>query len=228
MNLKNVWLITLLFSGLEARIHILLSAALTPAHYNFRKAQYIKAFKQLASFGYGPERFYVVEALKKTGPTFLEEYCKNVFYATTNNPRLTNNGINEALTVLEATYHFKFKPEDMIIKITGRHYLRSKHFMRIVKQNPQYDAFVRIDGNGDVFTVGFAMKCKHLQEMYKNIDYPRMERNHINLEHEVGNYIKRKVQEGNFNVLYMDKLDIVANNFGSSTAPGAPDNLIFF
>ncbi|MGC2310533.1 MAG: hypothetical protein WA432_02870 [Candidatus Babeliaceae bacterium] len=209
-----------------ARIRMLLSAALADAHFEFRKAQYIKSLTLLKDYGYN--NVYIVEALKKHGPTFLDDYSKHVFYSTVNNPHLRNNGINEARTLLEGTYYFKFNPEDMIIKLTGRHHFISDSFVQLVKNNFNYDALVKVDAKGDVYTVGFAMRCKYFREMYEQMDYDAMECYRINLEHEVGNYIKRKVQKGNFNVLYVDKLDILANNFGSTTAPGAPENIILF
>lgn len=203
---------------------IMLTAALTDAHYEFRQQQYIESFNILKVLGY--ENFYVVEALKKQGPTFLDDYSKHVFYSTVNGTCFRNQGINEARTSLEATYHFKFESEDMIIKLTGRHLFLSDYFLKLVANNPDYDAFVKIDDNGDVFTVCFAMKCKYFQEMYEHMDFNNMEVRWINLEHEVGNYIKQKVREGQFKVYYVDKLDVKADNFGSSTAPGAPHNII--
>ncbi len=207
----------------SSNIRILLGAALTPAYFDFRKNQYITTFNQLKSLGY--EDFYVVEALSKLGPTFLNEHCKNVFYSTANNPRFKNNGINEARTLHEASHHFKFAPDDMIIKLTGRYQLINDSFFKLVKDNPDTDVFVRVNEYGDVFTLCYAMRCKYFQEMYAQMDYEKMERQWINVEREVGNYIKRKKQQGNFKVIYVEKLGVIANLLGSSTAPGTPEQI---
>ena len=119
----------------------------------------------------GVQDFYIVEALKKSGPTFLETYSNNVFYATVNNQNLRNHGINEAKTLLEACEHFNFDPEDMVIKLTGRHRVTSDLLIKVVENNPGVDAFVKVNEDGNVFTVGFAMKYKYLKEMFENIDY---------------------------------------------------------
>ena len=177
-------------------------------------------FARLKSYGY--DTFYVVEGFRKEGPTFLDEYVPHVFYAQTSNPALKNQGINEARTQLEGTYHFMFNPEDMILKLTGRYHLLSDDLLRLVEQNAdKFDAFVQINENGDVHTLGFAMRCKYFREMYEQMNYIAMEKNLINLETEVGNYIKRKLHDGSFRVFYITKLNIMANLFGSSAAPGA-------
>lgn len=226
--------ITIIFSVILALTHInnnatlriVLGTALTTAHFEFRKQQYIDMFARLKGYGY--DTFYVVEGFKKEGPTFLDEYAPHVFYAQTSNPDLKNQGVNEARTQLEGTYHFMFDPDDMILKLTGRYHLLSDDFLRCVEQNADnFDAFVQINENGDVYTLGFAMRCKYFQEMYEQINYTAMEKNRINLETEVGNYIKRKLKDGSFRVFYITKLHIMANLFGSSAAPNAQGILYY-
>jgi hypothetical protein len=219
--MKKSLLLIVFTLPLTAEIRILFSAALVDAHFALRKQQYLESFAQLAKYGYGYEDIYVVEAIKKKGPTFLEQYAQQVFYASVNNPRYKNNGINEARTILEGCYYFNFSPEDMIIKVTGRHHFISDHFLQMVKNNMDCDAIVKMNESGDVWTLAFAMKYKHLKNMLEHIDYTAMERRWINLETEVARYIQRKTKEGNFNVLYADRLDIKATFDGSSTSPGA-------
>lgn len=198
------------------QIRIVMSVALTDAYFEFRKKQYIESFEKLSE--YGIVDVYVVEALKKKGPTFLDDYTKNAFYSSANDPSVKNNGINEARTLLEGFYHFDFDQDDKIIKLTGRYQLISDCLIKLVEDNPEYDAFVKVNSAGNVFTLGFAMRCKYFKEMYEQIDYHAMEANWINIEEEVGKYIKKKLNEGNFKVLYIDKLGIKANLYGSSTA----------
>ncbi len=204
-----------------ANIRIVCTAALTNAHYNYRKHQYLEAFSILDKLGY--QDFYIIEALKKNGPTFLDSYSRNVFYATVNNPNLRNNGINEAKTLLEGCEHFKFGPEDIIIKLTGRYHLMSDFLFKIVENNPDYDAFVKINQDGTACTFGFAMKYKYLKEMLENIDYDVIERQMISIEYRVADYIKIKNKEDNFKIYYLEKLDIKYNIYGSTNCPNAPD-----
>ena len=209
-----------------AKVRVYLSAALTDDHHEFRKEQYIKSFNILAEYGYGYDDIYVVESLKKQGPTFLENYSKHVFYSTVNNPSAKDNGVNEANTMLEGSYYFDFDPEDMIIKLTGRHHFISDDFLRLVENNTDYDAIVKILPHAPIMhCICFAMKCKHFQEMFKTMDYNP--RSWVNLETATRKYIDRKVKQGNFKVLFIDKLGIKAVLFGSSTAPGSTGERIF-
>lgn len=226
--MKKAGLVLLLcaIGALHAEIRIVLTAALTDAYFEFRKNQYIESFTILRNYDY--ETFYIVEALRKKGPTFLDEYCSNVFYATVNKPHYINNGVNEVATFLEGLYHFNFDDEDMIIKITGRHQLTSDHLLRLVENNPDYDAFVKVNADGNVFTLGFAMKCKHFKEMFGRLNFDRLGKTMRPIEYDVGDYIKLKVKQGNFKVYYVDKLYMKANIFGSSTAPGAPEQIKYY
>lgn len=206
------------------RVKILLSAALIDVHYEFRKQQYIESINKFARYGYMD--VYIVEAIKKHGPTFLDDYSKNVFYATANDSNFRNNGINEARTVLEGSYYFNFDPEDMILKMTGRYLLLSDYFITMVENNLDYDALIKVNKQGDMATLCYAMKCKWLREMYEQMDYDTMEKKWINVETEAAHYINRKITQGEFKVLFVDKLDVEANLFGSSTCQSS-EVLIF-
>ena len=98
----------------KAEVRVILTAALTNNHFELRKNQYIKSLDILSSYDY--QNPYIVEALKKTGPTFLDEYSTNVFYSTCNNPSLKNHGVNEARSLLEALNYFEFADDDIILK----------------------------------------------------------------------------------------------------------------
>jgi|ERR1700733_2875202 len=230
MSAKKTLLVLLWFLiaaiSVEAKIQVICTAALADSYYEFRKQQYIDAFTILAKYGYS--NIFIVEALKKHGPTFLDDYSKHVFYATLNDPSLRNQGINEAITLLEACEHFNFEPEDMIIKFTGRHKLISDYFLKIVENNPEFDAFVKVNEDENVFTLGFAMKYKYLKEMYQTIDYAGLNEHMIPIEYRVGDYIKRKKREGNFKVYYLDKLDMTANLLGSTTCVGVAEQILFY
>lgn len=203
-------------SQAETHIRVVLTAALTDAHFEFRKNQYLESFSILRNYGY--ETFYVVEALKKQGPTFLDDCCDHVFYSSKNNPSYINNGINEAATFLEALYHFGFDDEDMIIKFTGRHQLTSDYLLRLVEDNLEYDALVKVNEDGNVFTLGLAMKCKHFKEMFERLNFSALGNFLRPIEYDVGDYIKYKVKQGNFKVYYIETLHMKAQLFGSSTA----------
>lgn len=200
--------------SLIASIKIVATTALSDRHYDYRLQQYVNSFTALRNFGYSD--FFIVESVAKNGPTFLEEYSKNVFYSTANDPKLKNYGINEAKTLLECCAHYNFEPDDMIIKLTGRHAFGSDRFFKIVENNPDMDAIVKINEYDGVLTLAFAMRYKFLKEMYEQIDYDRLEKYLYSIEYSVGEYVKRKKNEGTLKVRYIDNLGIKSNFYGST------------
>ncbi len=226
MNQKYFLIIVFFISDLYAEVRVVCTAALTESHYDFREKQYREAFTILKN--YGVSEIFIVEALKKQGPTFFEEISSHVFYATVNNPSFQNNGINEAATFLEALYYFDFDDKDMIIKFTGRHQLTSDFLLRLVENNSEYDAFVKVNSDGNVFTLGFAMRCKDLKEMFGCMNFDAMGHIMRPIEYDVGDYIKLKIRQGNFKVYYVDKLYMKANIFGSSTAPNVAEQIKYY
>lgn len=228
MNLNNIIFFIIAISIVnptQSQVRLVLSAALTDNHFEFRKEQYIKAFNICAQYGY--QNPYIIEALKKKGPTFLDDYSNNVFYASTNNQHLRNKGINEAKTMLEGLAHFNCDPEDMIIKVTGRYHLLSDSFLRTIESNLNYDAIVKLNPLGHLLTLGFAMKYKHFKQMYESLNYYSLEHDFISIEVVCGEYIQHKSKEGSLKVLYLERLDIEANLYGSSNAPNAKGIIIF-
>lgn len=215
-----------LSTNLKSTIRIVLTAALVDNNYaDFRKQQYIDAFTILFKYGYYD--LYVVEAIKKQGPTFLEDFSNHVFYSTVNDPSLCNHGINEAKTLMQGCEYFNFDPEDMIVKFTGRHRIVSDYFLKIVENNLDCDAIIKVNEDENVFTLGFAMKYKHMKEMYETMDYVELNELMVPIEYRVGDYIKKKKCERDFKVYYLDKLDMTAHLLGSSTAPGANEILFY-
>lgn len=208
-----------LASAASAEVRLVLSAALTDSFFEFRKQQYIESFAILSKYGYPNP--YIIEAIQKKGLTYLDEHSSNVFYAQNNNARLRNKGINEARTMLEGLKHFNFSPDDMIIKLTGRYHFKSDYFLRLVENSQQYDAIVRFSPDGQQDTCCFAMKNKHLQEMFESLDYKAMEHHMINLEYAVAKYVQKKMRAEGFKVLVVEKMDLQANYHASSTNPGA-------
>lgn len=204
-----------------AKIHIVLTAAITDAFYESRKAQYQETFSILAQHGY-PD-FYIIEALKKRGPTYLEQYSSNVFYAQTNNPRFTNHGANEFATLLEGLRTFNVDEDDMIIKFTGRHQLTSDYFLRLVEDNPEYDLFIKIHDDGTAPTLGFAMRYKHLIEMLTSMNLDRIGHSPRSIEAYVYDYIQQKIAQEKLKVYFVPMLYMKADLFGSSTCPNVPN-----
>ena len=196
-------------ANLTREVKILYTAALLDCDYELRKLEYIKSLDILKNYGYSNP--YIVEAIKSANPTFLDNYSCNVMYSNVNDYSLRNKGINEARSIIEAFKQFNFNDKDMIIKITGRYFFTSDQFLKLVENNPSIDAFIKTDGLGQVFTGCFALRYKYFKTMLGQLDYDKMEHSMINIEQEVAIYINKIIKEQNANVMYCDKLDMLAN-----------------
>lgn len=210
---------SLLF-GKKGKIRILLTAALVDnGFYEFREQQYIRCLEILNSWGYR-DQVYIVEAIKKEGPTFLDQYCDHVFYSQANDATLKNNGINEAINTREALKYFNFDDDDMIIKLTGRYEFIDDSFIQLAINNQDnYDVIGRFE-KGGIFTLCYAMRCKYLYELLKNIDYKAMKRSKdiIPIEIVFNQYIQKNSNK--WRILSIEQLHVKAILTGSTTMTG--------
>ncbi len=195
---------------ISSSVVILSTAALIPQKYEDRKIEYINVLEILQN---QPLPVYMVESCLQEGPTYLDYYCKNVFYANCNDSQLKNKGVNEAKAMLAALQYFAFDDETIIIKVTGRYPFRDFSFINTILNNQLNDAFVKYDRNGQVYTGCFAMRCKHMKNMLARLDLVKMEKQMINIEAEVARYIKNKIPYNE--VFRVSNLGITARFFGT-------------
>jgi len=188
MKFTQLLFIVILASNAYATTRMLCTAALIESGKAMRQQQYIACLQNLSSYGL---YLYVVESVFPHGPTFLDDYAQDVFYANTNNPRLRNKGVNEAMAMQAALHHYAFDDNDMIIKYTARYILHSDNFLKAVENHPEVDAVVCRDSHGQVRTVCFAMRNHHMKQMLSELNFNRMEHASINFEWEVAQYITR-------------------------------------
>ena len=214
--MKNIGKLLILAAGIfgyrrNSNVKIMYTAALLDRHFEARKQEYIHSLEILSQLGC---EAYIVEAIKKVGPTFFDEYCSNVFYAQSNNPRLRNKGINEASTMLEGCNHFDFEDEDMIIKLSGRYYFESDLLFEAIKEHPGYDAFARFDRHGQVHACCFAMRYKYFKHMLEQLNFANMEKRMINIEREIANYLKKY----SIKTLQLEKLGVAGKVYGTGAS----------
>jgi len=214
--MKNIVTLLALAAGIfgyrqNPKVKIIYTAALLDKHFEKRKQEYLHSINVLSQLGHKP---YIVEAIKKTGTTFFDEYCSNVFYAQSNNPRLRNKGVNEASTMLEGCNYFNFDDKDIIIKLSGRYYFESDLLFEAIKEHPEFDAFARFDRHGQVHACCFAMRYKYFKQMLKQLDFANMEKRMINIEREIANYLKKY----SVKTLRLEKLGVAGKVYGTGTS----------
>jgi hypothetical protein len=202
------FLLFISINSLASDIVFLCTAALIDNQYEMRKKEYEEVLSQIKAYGYP---IYVVEAIKNSGPTFLDSYGDYIYYSRVNNIYLRNKGINEARSMFEALRYFDINDDVLVVKLTGRYCFMSDLFMNMVMNNTQYDGFIKpIDNNTQYFTGCFALRARYLKEFLMQLDYDRMEYYMINVEKEFKEYIDRK----QLNINYVHYLDLKVNSFG--------------
>jgi len=185
-------------------MRVIVTSALIEKRFDERKAEYSKSLSALLSFGVAP---MIVECFLESGPCFLEKYGE-VWYPGVNDPGLRNKGVNEGRAMIQALT--KLSGDEQVVKLTGRYLLKSPDFLFRASAS-ESDCVVRYDSCGQVFAGCFSMKRDVMLRMYSSFDYPKMEREMLNVEAKIADYIKK-------NALREDRvvnIGLSANIFGS-------------
>lgn len=190
-------------------VKVIFTAALIDNQFEMRKQEYLHSLDRLIEFGAIP---LIVEACKKS--SFFDVCGFPVFYPNVNNPNLKNKGVNEAKLLQEALKHFEFDDDEILIKLTGRYFFYSDHFLRFIRDTPHADFIVKGTNNANPFTFFtgcYAAKYKYFKQFLAELDLAKMEREMINIEDELGRFLLRNPQ---LVTITVDSLDLVANIFG--------------
>lgn len=161
---------------------VLATSALIDNHYHRRQWEYEESFSAINRFGYD---LYVVECYKEIGPTFIEDFSKNVYYSNVN-LSLKNKGVNEANALIAAFRHFNFNPDELIVKITGRYILENNSFFI---DTEKFDCIYNPRGDQAFFGC-FALRAKIFYDMLCSFDKLKMEKDMINIEYLIAKYLE--------------------------------------
>jgi hypothetical protein len=191
---------------LSRDVRILYTAAIIPQHADIREAEYIKCIKIFNNYWYQPD---ITEACINKS-CYLEDHCNNVFHSQGNNPGLRNKGVNEVNSIRQAIRHYKFNPDDLIIKHTGRYHFKSDMFLRVIENTPEVDGYVTIDPRTHwSFSGTFGLRYHYFKEMIDEINLAHMESHLVDFERIVLDYMKKIERERGARILYLEQVDIV-------------------
>lgn len=157
---------------------------------------------------------YYCECVSPGPHTFLNEFIDNehLFYTKTHNSSLKNIGVDEINGCLAGLNHFNFDDNDIIIKLTGRYILNSLMLVNeIIEHEKNFDVFYHPfpnhhSGAGQVFTGAFGMRKRYYQNYLEQVDRSKMEREMINVEQDMLNYLH--TNKDKIRLKSLDKLDI--------------------
>ncbi len=212
-----------LSSFAQPAIKILVTSAMlavAPEIREMRNGEYAKSMQILSDYGYRP---YVVEACQSHPPSLFEAFTRDIVCSNVNDYSLRNKGVNETRSIIEAFKYFNFDDEDMVLKLTGRYFFSSRDFLTMVEENPQIDVFVNYDyyeskPDFRMKTGCFALRGKFYKEFLRTVDLERMEKQMIDVEIEMADFIRKISREG-AQIMVLDKLGITAHVGGGTYPP---------
>jgi hypothetical protein len=174
----------------HGQIQFLLTSAMNPLQFEWRKEEYLKSFHSLRAYGYEP---WIVEALSDS--SFFDEMTHQVLYPQVNNNAWRNKGANETNSIRASIPYLPFNDEDIVIKMTGRYYLYDRHLINLIEtMQDQYDAFVCYGKNfvdsDHIFTGCFAMRWKYLKKLINELDLEWAEKEYVAIEKIFAEFIQ--------------------------------------
>jgi hypothetical protein len=191
-------------------IKILYTSALIKHQFQKRRLEYLQSLHKLKEFGFEP---WIIEATNIRS-SFFDQITNQIFYPNVNNPNLKNLGVKEAQSIKACLNKLPFSDEDIIVKITGRYIFQDDFFFNTIKNNPDYDAYVKWMGS-QVFTGVIAIRWAIFKEILNSINFEYMEKNSINFEKIIADYIlKNKIRSYPISVIHVS-----ARIFGNNGGP---------
>lgn len=169
-------------------IYLFITATITPARSvwgpidtNDRKSRYDRCIS--ATLQYIKERNLIKPVIIVNDPgmtkSFFDEYDCDVVYASTNNPRYHNKGVNELNAIKCAIAKYNVRDDDIIIKQTGRYCPCSSYFYnKVTSYCGKYDAFAKFYNvcrfeyeDNDCILGLVGLKCKYFRTFEYSHDH---------------------------------------------------------
>ena len=160
--------------------------------YENRKKTYLESILKTLSFI--PENIKPI-IVENNG--FRETYLDNIncdIYYTNNNSNIHNHkGVNELEDIKSVIEKYNINGDDIIIKITGRYHLINDDFLKLIVNNPEFDAYIKFFnvctlsfGYDDSALGMYAIKCKYIKD-FNYIDFSKSP------ETEFALYVRNKI-----------------------------------
>jgi hypothetical protein len=189
-------------------MEVIYTSALIQNKFDLRRDQYIKSYNNLLKF-FDRDNIYITECFSDN-LSFLKDLGSPTFITNTHNNNIRNKGVLEFMgigRIMDANIIYS----DMVLKITGRYKLLDDYFLNLVSSNSGFDFYGKlVDNNTQIFTGCFIINKKILIEYLSSIDYDYLEKNMINIERSIYEYLIGE----NKKCYFVDKLSIEAPIFG--------------
>lgn len=190
---------------------ILYTSALIDYKYDLRKSDYIKSYNKLIDLGIDKSDIIIVESVKETSD-YLNEFGSQVFISNTHNSNIRNKGVSEVMCLKKYLESPNISDEELICKLTGRYSFIDNYYFELIKNNSEFNFYGKlIDNNIQIFAGCFSMRKGLFVKFLNEIDLDKMERETINLELEILNFLNRY----SIKSFYVDKINMIAPIFGT-------------
>ena len=193
------------------KVHVILTSAIIKNQFGLRMVEYTNSIEQLRKLGIEP---WIIEATNIRS-SFFDKISDQVFYPQQHDDSQTNNkGINETRSIRACLPYLDFDDDDIVIKMTGRYFLKDRHFIdTILRTNDQYDAWGMYGKNfvsdEHLFTGCFAMRWKYYKRYICEMDLESEAIKVAALEKVSANFI----EENGLRFHQMDSLHLFARVF---------------
>jgi len=205
--MSSFFLTLLCTCHLFSQIHVMVTSAQIPLHYEERRGEYLACLNALKLYGFDP---WIIEATN-INSSFFDEISHRVLYPNRHNDAFRNKGVNELMSMRASLPFLPFEDDDVVVKLTGRYYLYDRTFFDIIKENDsEYDAFVCYGKNfvslEHIFTGCFAIRWKYFKKFISEMDCDQAERDYVPVERIYAEFI----EANHIHTIIVDPLNVIA------------------
>lgn len=180
---------------------IVTSADIDHSLKNLRNQEYEKTISWLKNNVSG-DNISWIETVKEED-FFIEKYIP-VFYSKSHAPNYRNKGSNWGKAIEKFLNYFDIN-EKYVCHLTGRYHFSDNYFFETIQKNPEYDLYVKNDGNNQYMTGCFSMKTDYFIKWITETDWDYLNSMMLNLEKSLWDFSrKNKLKVFEFDSLHME------------------------
>jgi hypothetical protein len=192
------------------KMKILYTSAIIPQKFDQRKKNYEDSYYSLLNY-FKKEDISIIECFLK-GESFLDELGSPVFISNTHDPNIMNKGVLEINGIGNFLKSRYFKSDELLLKVTGRYKILDGSFIKLIGENPGYDFYGKlVDKGSQVFTGCFCSTESTLREFIEEQDLEYLEKNMINIEKSLLDFLKNKSKK----CFFVETINILSPIFGT-------------
>ena len=192
---------------------IIYTSAMINQKKDLRLCQYRRSHESLVSL-FGNNSITIVECYAQNIKDVSEitDLGSELFITRTHKPDIRNKGVLEILGMKKFLNETKIDEDEILLKITGRYTLSDTSIVRALEEDKSAVFAGRLtDNNTQIFTGCFSIRKRTLSNFFNNVDLDHMEKNMINFEKTLKDYLSIIEEKS----IFLNKINIEAPIFGT-------------